>query len=53
MRLRFPELQDNNKEITKLTVEKLLKGKEDIKEILYYKNFLYVLKIISSKLISK
>ena len=53
MKIRLFKLQDNNKKAKKLKSEKLLKNREDIKEVLYYQNFLYVSKVIYSKFISK
>ena len=51
--MRFLELQDNNKEVKKLRSEELSEGWEDIEEVFHYKYFLYVLKVICSKLISR
>ena len=47
------KLQDNDKETKKLRSEGLPNGWKDIKEMLYYQSFLYVLKVICSALISK
>lgn len=51
--MRFAELQDNDKEAKKFRSEELLEEWEDIEEMLHYKDFLYVLKIICSELISR
>ncbi len=53
MKGRVPELQDNNKKVSKLKSQRLLEGYEDIAEVLYYQEFLYVPKVICSELISK
>ncbi len=36
MRMRLPELQDDNKEAMKLRSERLSEGWEDIEQVLYY-----------------
>ncbi len=51
--MRLPELQDDNKEAKKLRSEGLLKDCEDIKQMLYYQDLLYVSKVICSELISR
>ncbi len=51
--MRLPELQDNDKEVMKLRSKRLLKGWEDIKQVLHYQDFLYVPKIILSELINR
>ncbi len=53
MRMKLPELQDDNKEAKKLMSKELLEGWKDIKELFHYQNLLYVLKIICSELISR
>ena len=48
------ELQDNNKEAKKLRLKQiLLEGWQDIKQVLHYQSFLYIPKLIHSKLINK
>lgn len=51
--MRLPELEDVDKEAKKLSLKRLPKGQEDIEEMFHYQGFLYVLKVICSKLISK
>lgn len=51
--MRLLKLQNNNKEIRKLSSEKLPDGREDIEEVLYYQSLLYVSKVIYIKLISR
>ncbi len=53
MKIKLPELQDDNKEVKKLKAEKLLKSQKDIEEMFYYQGFPYVPKIICFELISK
>lgn len=53
MTIRLPKLQDNNKEAKKMRSEELLNDREDIREIFYYQGFLYISKIMCSKLISR
>ncbi len=54
MRMRLPELQDNNKEAKKLKSEQILsEGWEDIKQVLHYQGLPYVPKFIYSELISR
>ncbi len=53
MRMRLPELQDDDKKARKLRSEKLSKGWEDNEQVLHYQGFLYVPKVIRSKLISR
>ena len=53
MKMKLPELQDNNNEIQKLRSKKLLKDWKKIKEVLNYEGSSYVPKVICSKLISK
>lgn len=36
MRIKLPELQDNDKMAKKLRAESLIKGWENIKKVLYY-----------------
>ena len=53
MRMRFFQLQDNNKKANKLRLEKLRESLKDIEKMRYYQGFLYVSKVIYSKLINK
>ncbi len=53
MRMRLPELQDDNKEAMKLRSEGLSEGWEDIEQVLFYQSLLYVRKVICSELISR
>ncbi len=53
MRIKLLELQDDDKEAMKWRLEGLLKGWEDIKQVLYYQGLLYVPKVIRSELISR
>ncbi len=53
MRIRLPQLEDNNKEAKKLRLEGLLEGWEDIEQVFYYQSLSYVPKVIRSKLISR
>ena len=54
MRIRLPELQDNDKEAKKVRSKQILpEGWEDIKQVLYYQGLLYVPKVIRSELISR
>ena len=50
MKIQLPKLQDNTKEVS---LNRLSKGQKNIKNILYYKNLLCILKIIYLELISK
>lgn len=51
--IRLPELQDNDKKAKKLRSRELLEGRENFKEVLYYQNFSYVLKVICLELINR
>ena len=52
--MRLLELQDDDKEAKKLRLEQvLLKGGEDIEQMLYYQDLLYIPKVIRSELISR
>ena len=53
MRMRLPELQDNDKEAMKLRSERLPEGWKNIEQVFYYQGFPYVPKIIRSELISR
>ncbi len=53
MRMKFPQLQNDDKEVKKLRLEKLPEGCEDIKEVLYYQGLLYTSKVICSDIINK
>ena len=53
MKIRLPELQDDNKAAKKLRSKRLPKGLEDIKQVLYHQGFLYIPKVIYSELINK
>lgn len=52
MRLRLPELQDDNMEVRDLQSKDLLEGQKDIKDLFHYEGLPYVLKIIRSELIN-
>ena len=51
--MRFSELENNNKEAKKLSLKRLLEGWKNIKEMIYYQDLLYILKVICSELISR
>ena len=51
--MRLSELQNDDKKAMKLRSRGLSEGWEDIEKMFYYKNLLYVLKIIHSELISR
>ncbi len=53
MRMRFPELQDDDKKAMKLRSEGLSEGWEDIKHVFHYQGFPYILKIIHLELMSR
>ncbi len=53
MRMRLPELQDDDKEAMNLSSEGLPEGWEDIEQVLHYQGLLYVPKVIRSELISR
>ena len=53
MKMRLPKLQDNDKKAKKLRSEKLPEGWKDIEGVFYYQGFLYILKVICSKLINR
>ena len=53
MKIKFPKLLDNDKETKKLRLKRLSKDLKDIKEVLYYQGFPFVLKVIYLKLISR
>ncbi len=53
MRMRLPELQDDDKETIKLRSEELLEGWEDIDQVFHYQGLPYVPKVIRSELISR
>ncbi len=53
MRIKLSELQDNNKNTKKLKLEGLSEGWKNIKEMLHYQGFPYILKVIYSELISR
>ncbi len=53
MRMRLPELQDDDKEAMKLRSEGLPEGWEDIEQVLHYQDLPYVPKVIRSELISR
>ncbi len=53
MRIRLPELHDDDKETIKLRSKRLLEGWEDIKQVLHYQDLPYIPKVIRSELISK
>ena len=52
--MRLPKLYNDNKEAKKLRSEQVLpKSWEDIKQVLYYQELLYIPKVIRLKLISR
>ncbi len=51
--MKLPELQNNDKKLRKLRSKKLSESWEDIEEVLYYQNLLYVLRVICFELISR
>lgn len=53
MKMRLSEIQDDNKKTKKLRLERPSKDRENIKEVFYYQDLLYVPKVICSKLISR
>ena len=53
MRMRLPELQDNDKEAKKLRSKGLQENWENIKQVLYYQAFPYASKVICSELINR
>ncbi len=53
MRIKLPELQDDDKEVMKLRSEGLPEGREDIKQVIYYQDFPYFPKVIRSELIGR
>ncbi len=53
MRMRLPELQDDDNEAMKVRSEGLPEGWEDIKQVLYYQRLPYIPKVIHSELISR
>lgn len=53
MRMRLPELQNDDKEAKKLRLERLSEGWKDIKEVFYYHGLSYIPTVIHSKLISR
>ncbi len=53
MRMRLPELQDDDKEAMKLRSEGLSEGWEDIEQVLHYQGLPYVPKVMRSELISR
>ncbi len=54
MRIKLPELQDDNKEAKKLKSEQVLpEGWEDIEQVLHYQGLPYVPKVICSERISR
>ncbi len=53
MRMRLPELQDDDKEAMKLRSEGLSEGWEDIQQVLHYQGLPYIPKVIRSELISR
>ncbi len=52
MRIKLPELQDDDKKTKKLRSKELPEGWEDIEEVFYYQGLPYVSKVICSELIS-
>ncbi len=53
MRIRLPELQDDDKEVIKLRSEWLSESWEDIEQVLHYQSLPYIPKVIRSELISR
>ena len=51
--MKLFKLQDNNKEIKKLRLKKLLEGKKDIEKVFHDQDFLYILKVIYFELINR
>lgn len=51
--MRFLELNDDDKETKKLRFKRESESWEDIKQVLYYKVFLYIPRVFSSELMSK
>ncbi len=53
MRMRLPELHDDDKEAMKLRLKGLLEGWKDIEQMFYYQGLLYVPKVIRLELINR
>ena len=53
MRMRLPELQDDDKEAKTLRSEGLSEGWKDIEQVLHFQGLPYVPKVICSELISR
>ena len=53
MRMRLPELQDDDKEAMMLRSERLPESWENIEQVLHYQDLLYIPKVIRSELISR
>ena len=53
MKIKLFKLKDDNKKAKKLRSKGLLESWKDIKKVFYYQSFLYILKVICSKLISR
>ena len=53
MRIRFLELQNNDKKTRKLRLKELPESWKDIEQVFHYQSFFYIPKVICSKLINK
>ena len=53
MKIRLPQLQDDNKKAKKLRSKRLLKGWKDIKQVFHYQGLPYIPKVIFLELINK
>ncbi len=53
MKMRIPELQDDDKEAKKLRSERMSEDWENIEGEFYYQNLLYIPKVIRLELISR
>ena len=53
IRIRLPELQDDDKEVKMLRSKRLPEGWEDIEQVLHFQGLPYVPKVIRLKLISR
>ena len=51
--MRLPELQNDNKEAKKLSLEGLSERWKDIEQVLHFEGLLYVPKVIRLELISR
>ncbi len=53
MRIRLSKLQDDDKKVKKLRLERLPKSWKDIEEVFHHQGLPYVLKVIYFELISR